>query len=109
MPKQLLNDAQVSTIFQQMGCETMAQHVRGYVAVDPGAANSLFDSQPHGHSRKWCPTVAKEEISRRTRRDQFRPSTLKIVLKGGDCLASQGHDTFFVAFANNIYKAGFEV
>lgn len=50
MPKQFLNDPQVSAVFQQMGCEAVAQHVRGDIALEAGPADPLLDPQPE------CPT-----------------------------------------------------
>ena len=44
--EELLDDAQVRPVVQEMGCEAMPEHVGRHIAVDARAADALFDMLP---------------------------------------------------------------
>jgi len=44
MAEQFLNHAQIGAMFEEMGREAMAKHMRRDVPADPGPANTLFNS-----------------------------------------------------------------
>jgi hypothetical protein len=46
MSEQLLDDAQVSPVLEQMRGETVPQHVRRHVSCNAGAARAPRDPQP---------------------------------------------------------------
>ena len=49
MAEQLLNDAQVSPVIEEMGRKAVAQRVGGDVPRDAGTPGALFDALPQGH------------------------------------------------------------
>lgn len=50
--EQFLNHPQIRAVLQQMRGKTMPQHVRRDVALNAGARDSIFNSQPERDGRK---------------------------------------------------------
>lgn len=64
MTEQFLDDAKVGAVFEQMGCETVPQHVWSYVSSDVGAMDALFDSKPKGDRGERRPTFGEKDVGR---------------------------------------------
>jgi hypothetical protein len=62
--EEFLNDPEISAIFEQVGCEAVAQHVGGNIARNSGTANALFDAQPERHSGKRRAAFGEENVCR---------------------------------------------
>ena len=58
--QQFLDDAQVGAVFQQMGGEAVAQHVRREVAAQAGPAGAALDAQPQRRRRKRTAAARQE-------------------------------------------------
>ena len=74
MAEQLLDDAQVGAVLQQVGREAVPQHVGSHVARNVGAADTLFDAQPERHRGKRCAAPGEEDTGWRTRGDERGPA-----------------------------------
>src|SRR5438477_12420402 len=76
--EQFLDDAEVGAVLEQMSGKTVAQHVRGDVALDARAANALLDAQPQRHGGEGGAALSEKDVGGRTRFDQFGPAHLKV-------------------------------
>ena len=63
--EQFLDHAQIRAVLQQMRRETVPQHVRRDVALNPGAADPIFDAQPQRHRRERRAALRQKNIRRR--------------------------------------------
>src|ERR1039457_6839631 len=62
MAEQLLNDAQVRAVIEQMGGKAVAQHVGGDVAGDAGPAGAVFDGQPQSAGGAWGGALGGKDV-----------------------------------------------
>src|ERR1039458_10719433 len=62
MAEQLLNDAQVGAVIEQMGGKAVAQHVGGDVAGDAGPAGAVFDAQAQSHGGEWGAAFWEKDV-----------------------------------------------
>src|SRR5436853_5597170 len=95
-----------------MGSEAMPEHVRSNAAVTRGqtaAARALFDAQPEGHGREGSAAFGQKDVGRRFSIHEVGPPRFQIAFEGSDRFFSNRYDAFFVAFTDDVDKAGFEV
>lgn len=109
MAEEFLNDAQVSAVFKQVGRETMAEHVRGDVSRNSGAADPLFDTEPESHGGERSAAPGKKNVRRRARRDKFGSADGNVTFERGDGLFAQWKHALFVAFADDVDEASFQM
>src|SRR5437879_515344 len=76
--EEFLDDAQVGAVFEQMSGETLAQHVRGDIAFDTGAADAALDAQPKRHRREGSAAFGEEDVGGRARFEQLGPARVKV-------------------------------
>lgn len=62
MPEQLLDDAQIGPVLEQVRREAMAQHVRGHVARDAGPADPLLDRSQSVTGAKAVPRLVRKTL-----------------------------------------------
>src|ERR1043166_10044963 len=72
--EQFLDNAQIGPMLEQMGRETMAQHVRGHVPADPGGAHAPLDSPPKCNAGECRASLREEDIRGRALLAQDRKS-----------------------------------
>ena len=107
--EEFLDDAQVGAVFQEMGCETVAKHVRRDVAGDAGVARAGFDAAPHGRSAEGAAAFGEEKVSGGFWADLFWAAGFEVTIDRGDGVMADGDDAFFVAFADDREEASVEV
>ena len=88
--QQLLDNAQVGAVLQQMRREAVPQHMRRDVAGDAGAAYALFDAQPEGYRRKWRPAAGQKDTGGGPGGDKLGPARTKVAFQGRNRLAPTG-------------------
>ena len=82
--EQFLNHAQIRAIFQKVSGEAVTQHVRGDIALNAGAADTLFDAEPKGDGGKGRAAFGEENIGGRFLGNEFGPARIDVTLHGGD-------------------------
>lgn len=100
MAEEFLDDAEVGAIFEEVRGETVAEHVRGDIALNARETNAFLDVQPECDGRERRSALCKENVGGRTARDEVWAAGLEIALQRFDGLAPERHDAFFVAFSN---------
>ena len=60
MAEQLLDNAQVRAMFQQVRREAVAQHMRCHRAANARPAHSLLNAQPECYRREWRAAFGKK-------------------------------------------------
>ena len=107
--QEFLNDAKVRAIFEQMSCETVAQHVGRDVSSNASATDALFDAKPEGNRGKRSAALGKKDVGRRAGCDEFGTADRDVTLEGGDRFFAQWQDALFVTFADDIDETSFEM
>src|SRR5437899_3147891 len=107
--EEFLNDTEVGAVFEQVSCETMAQHVWCDVSSNAGATDALFDPQPEGDGGERRAAFGDKDVSWRARCNEFGTADGNEMFEGGDGLFAQGQDALFVAFSDDIDETGFEM
>lgn len=107
--KEFLNDAQVGAVFEEVSGEAVAQHMRGDIAGDASASNTFFDVEPQCHRRERRAALSEKDGPRRAFRHKFGTPGFKVALKGCNGFASEGHNAFLVALADDEDEAGIEL
>ena len=62
--EKFLDYSQVGTMFEQVCCEAMSQHMRRNVARNPGAPHALLNSEPQSDRGKWSPPFGEKHGAR---------------------------------------------
>ena len=107
--EQFLDDAQVRAVLQQMRREAVPEHVRGDIARRSGPAHASFDAQPQCYRGKRRSALRQEHIRGRFLRHEFGPAAVKVTVQRFNGFSPHRHNAFFVAFADDIDEACFEV
>jgi hypothetical protein len=107
--EEFLDDAEVSAVFEEVGGEGVAEHVGCDVARNAGVAGAGFDAAPHGRGAERGPAFGEEKDAGRFWVDVFGAAGGEVTINGGDGVAADGDDAFFVAFADDGEEAGVEV
>lgn len=109
MPEQLLDDAKIGPMLEQMGGETVPEHVRRQGTLNTGLAGAFFDAAPEGGRMKGRAAAGEKDGARGSGPNQLRATQLQVALQGGDGLPANRDDALLVALANHAQKAAFKV
>ncbi len=109
MAEEFLDDAEIGPVFEEVGGEGMSEHVGGHVPFDTCAADPRFDAEPEGDGSEGGAATGEEDVGRGFRGDQAGTSGGEVTFEGGTGGASDGHDPFLVAFADDMDEPGFEL
>jgi hypothetical protein len=105
MAEQLLNDAKVSPMFQEVRRKAVPHHVRCDIPGKSRTSNPTFDAQPHGYGGESGASLRQKNVSGRPFVYQGRPTHRQVPLQGGDAGATNRYDPFFVSFTDNANKS----
>ena len=109
MPQKLLNDPQVSSVLQKVGCEGVAQEVGVDFLGESRLGCPLLDDLPDPVGAQGAPADRKKNLGGTSGFDEVGAFVLEIVLKCFARPAADGNNTGFVALSGNPEKAVIKV
>ena len=109
MPQKLLNDPQVSSVLQKVGCEGVAQEVGVDFLGESRLGCPLFDDLPDPVGAQGAPADRKKNLGGTSGFDEVGAFVLEIVLECFARPAADGNNTGFVALSGNPEKAVIKV
>ncbi len=108
--KHFLDYAQVTAVVKEMGGKTVTESVRGKMFGNASSTRVFLDQMPDGFTAERAATRGEEDFTA-CRGAAAQPGTGvdKVLAHAIRSLSADGHEAFFVAFADGAQKGGVEI